>query len=132
MRHDRERLQDIFETIQLIEKYYCSEVLQQDEVLQAAMLHYLQVIGEACRALSETFQCQHQDVKWAEIIGFRHILVHHYFKIDLDLVKHVIEEDIPVLKRQIEILLQALPPENSNVGLENLNSERKTPVEDGE
>ena len=36
------------------------------------------------------------------MIGMRHVLVHGYFEIDLDIVWSVIENDLQSLKRQIE------------------------------
>jgi len=38
----------------------------------------------------------------------RNILVHEYFGIDLDEVWRTIEEDLPPLKEQIELLLSQL------------------------
>jgi uncharacterized protein with HEPN domain len=35
------------------------------------------------------------------MIGMRHVLVHGYFNIDLDIVWSVIENDLPLLKAQI-------------------------------
>lgn len=35
----------------------------------------------------------------------RHILVHQYFHIDLQIVWNVIEKDLPVLKSEIDALL---------------------------
>lgn len=38
----------------------------------------------------------------------RHILVHHYFDIDLAVLWGIVEKDIPKLKKEIEILLTKL------------------------
>ncbi len=42
------------------------------------------------------------------MIGMRHVLVHGYFETDKELVWRVIEQDIPVLKTQIEKILTQL------------------------
>jgi len=42
------------------------------------------------------------------MIGMRHVLVHGYFEIDLELVWSVIENDIPQLKQQIQKLKMSL------------------------
>ena len=68
----------------------------------------LSVIGEACRSLSNEFQAHHANVPWADIIGMRNILVHHYFGIDEDAVWSVVEKDIPELKFNIEAILKSL------------------------
>ncbi len=38
----------------------------------------------------------------------RHVLVHDYFDIDLDIVWRVIEQDVPALKRNIRNILVTL------------------------
>ena len=38
----------------------------------------------------------------------RNILVHHYFEIDLDIVKAVLEKDLPVLKSRIQAIQRDL------------------------
>lgn len=54
MRDDRERLLDIQEAIERIEKYAVRgrEAFERDELIQTWVLHHLQIIGEAVRALS--------------------------------------------------------------------------------
>jgi len=72
------------------------------------MVNHITIIGEACRALSDDFQARHANVPWADIIGMRNILVHHYFGIDTEAVWSVVEKDIPELKSNIEIILRGL------------------------
>jgi len=42
------------------------------------------------------------------MIGMRHVLVHGYFEIDLDIVWSVLENDLVPLKEQIQIVIQNL------------------------
>jgi uncharacterized protein with HEPN domain len=70
------------------------------------VIHHLQIIGEAANGLPERFRVSHPEVPWDQIIGTRHVLVHGYFEIDLDIVWAVIEKDLPPLKRAIEAILQ--------------------------
>lgn len=42
------------------------------------------------------------------MIGMRHVLVHGYFEIDVDIVWSVIENDLLLLKEQIQTVLQTL------------------------
>jgi uncharacterized protein with HEPN domain len=42
------------------------------------------------------------------MIGMRHILVHGYFEIDLDIVWSVVENDLQSLKEQISIAHKSL------------------------
>lgn len=84
MRSERERLLDILEAIERIEKYAAKgkRAFEVDELIQNWMVNHITVIGEACRSLSDDFQARYADVPWADIIGMRNILIHHYFGID--------------------------------------------------
>jgi len=42
------------------------------------------------------------------IVEMRNILIHEYFAVDLELVWDTVNEDLPVLKRQIEELQMIL------------------------
>lgn len=110
MRDDRERLRDVLEAIEHIEKYVVKgpTAFQSDELIQAWFLRHLQIIGEACRSLSASVKDSHPEIPWSKIIGMRHILVHDYFDIDLPLVWNVVEREIPGLKRSLIVILKEL------------------------
>ncbi|MGH9833216.1 MAG: HepT-like ribonuclease domain-containing protein [Blastocatellia bacterium] len=110
MRDDRERLLDIQEAIERIEKYAARgrEVFENDELIQTWISHHLQIIDEAARSLSSGLIQQHPEVPWPQIAGMRNILVHHYFGIDVVVVWTVVERDLPVLKRQVAAMLEEL------------------------
>lgn len=74
-------------------------------------MNHITVIGEACRSLSEDFQARHADVPWADIVGMRNILVHHYFGIDKAAVWSVVEKDLPNLREKIQEILRRLREE---------------------
>ncbi len=110
MRDDRERLKDILEAIEHIEKYAAKgrAVFEQDELIQIWFLQYLQIIGEASRALSANIRESHPEVPWTKIIGMRNILVHNYFEIDLPVVWNAVERELPELKRQLTSMIKEL------------------------
>lgn len=108
MREDRERLLDIVEAIERIEKYAARgmEAFEGEELIQNWIVHHLQIIGEACRGLSDELTRQRSEVPWANMVGMRNILVHRYFGIDLQAVWSVVEADLPVLRGKIEAILR--------------------------
>jgi len=53
-----------------------------DDVLQAAVLHHLTVIGEAINRLSADLKERHPEVPWRQITAVRHRIVHAYFDLD--------------------------------------------------
>jgi uncharacterized protein with HEPN domain len=107
MRSIRERLLDILEAIEQIEKYTGSgRHSLKDELVQVWVIHHLQVIGEAARAFPDKLRDSHPDIPWSQIIGMRNILVHRYFGIDEDIVWTAVDEDLPRLKQKVEALLE--------------------------
>ncbi len=85
MRDNVEKLRDIVEAIERIERYAVlgKENFEQNELVQSWLVQNLQIIGEASRSLSADFRENHSEIAWAQIIGMRNILVHNYFEIDV-------------------------------------------------
>lgn len=79
-----------------------------DEVLQAATLHVLQVIGEAAGKVSEHTREAHPEIPWQQIVGLRHRLVHDYPRVELPRIREIVENHVPPL---IEALEKIVPPE---------------------
>jgi len=86
MRDSKERLLDILQAINAVERYGDRDrtVFERDEMLQVWFLRHLQ------------------------IIGMRDILVHGYFEIDTDIVWNAVQRDLPLLEPAIERLLKKM------------------------
>ena len=67
-----------------------------------ATLYCLTVIGEAVRAMDDSFKSSHPDVPWRSIVGMRNFIVHEYEEIDYDKVWRVITVDLPALTPRLE------------------------------
>jgi uncharacterized protein with HEPN domain len=109
VRRDEQRLRDILEAIEKIDRYAAEghAAFEADERTQVWIVHYIQIIGEASRALSEDLRTRYPQIPWSVIIGMRHILVHDYFGIDLAEVWAVVERDLPVLQREVQAILSS-------------------------
>jgi len=114
VRSDRERLLDILEAIERIEKYACKgrQAIEKDELLQTWFVHHAQVIGEAAGKLSDELRADHPDVPWSEIVGMRNVLVHEYFSVDVEEIWTTVQYDLPRLKRKLAAILAGLPPDS--------------------
>jgi uncharacterized protein with HEPN domain len=110
VRTDRERLEDILDRCRLLEDHVLGRTdrLSTDPVLEAAAHYWIQVIGEAAANVSSELRDRHQEVAWRGAIGMRQILVHGYFESDLEVIRAVVESDVPVLRRQVEAILAEL------------------------
>ena len=108
MRDDRARLKDILVAIDriLAETVAGRDAFRSEAKLQVWVLYHLQVLGEACRGLSESFRTRFPDPAWKNAIGLRNILVHHYFEIDEELVWQVVEGDLLPLRHAVSSALK--------------------------
>jgi uncharacterized protein with HEPN domain len=82
----------------------------QDENLRLALVHLIQVIGEAARHVAPEIQLQHPEIPWANIVGMRHKVVHDYLDVDEDIIWAVVTSDLPPLLANLE---RIVPPEAS-------------------
>ncbi|HXH08952.1 MAG TPA: DUF86 domain-containing protein [Alphaproteobacteria bacterium] len=110
MRDPRERLRDMVEAIEHIERYASRgrDTFERDELIQNWIVRHLQIIGEAARAMPQEVRERATHIPWSKIIGMRHILVHDYFQIDTDIVWDFVEHDLSDLKQALHGLLDEL------------------------
>ena len=110
MRDPRERLRDILEAIEKIERHAQKgrRAFEEGELLQVWFVRHLQVLGESARALPRDVRDLAPSVPWSKILGMRNILVHDYFDVDTKVVWDVVERDLPELKPEIAELLRKL------------------------
>jgi uncharacterized protein with HEPN domain len=113
MRDDRDLLEDIRQAIGVIRRYTPADraTLDSDLPLQSHLVRHIQIIGEASWRLSAAVKAANPHVPWGRIAAMRHVLVHDYFRVDLDQVWNVVAVHIPILQPQIEAIVAALPPE---------------------
>lgn len=102
---DKSRLEHILQAITKIEEYtkgMTKQQLLEDSLHLHATAYNIQIIGEAVYKLTNEYKSSHSETPWRIIEKMRHILVHDYFAVDVDIMWLVIEDDIPILKQQIE------------------------------
>jgi uncharacterized protein with HEPN domain len=78
------------------------EELDEDEMLLFALVHAIQIIGEAASKVSPEGRRLMPDIPWREAIGIRHRLVHAYFDVDRDVLWKTATEALPALMKQLE------------------------------
>jgi uncharacterized protein with HEPN domain len=87
------------------------ETFDQDRILQLALTHLLEIIGEAARMVSAGGRATMPTVPWSQITGMRHRIVHDYRNVNLDRVWHTAVDDLPPLIKALEEVLPESPPE---------------------
>lgn len=108
MRTDYLYLSDIVQAAEAVSRFVADvdeAEFVADDLLRSAVLHKLAVIGEAAARVSPELRQANPGIPWADIVGFRNIVVHAYFAVDWRLVWNAATLDAPVLRRDIEALL---------------------------
>ncbi len=68
---------------------------------QAAVVQMIIIIGEASKSVPSDIRERYPDVPWKRISSMRDILVHGYYKVDLDVVWTVATEELGPLKHRL-------------------------------
>ena len=110
-REDRACLQDIRLAILRIQDYVegMAEADFLDDIkTQDAVLRNLEIIGESAKLISDDLKKAHGQVPWRSMAQLRDRLIHHYFGVNLDIVWGVVQQDLPILLPQIELILEEM------------------------
>jgi uncharacterized protein with HEPN domain len=93
---------------------YMPETLQAfeaNEPMQHAIMRLYTILGQAIKNLSAEFREQNGAVLWKDFTGFRDVIVHQYFSIDLNIVWRVTQEELPSVHRELLRLIAVHSPE---------------------
>lgn len=78
--------------------------------MQDATLFRLQTIGEAANNLPEEIKARYPEIPWRDIVDFRNLLAHRYWRIDLSIVWAILEPDgdLSALKTAVQQLIDEI------------------------
>jgi uncharacterized protein with HEPN domain len=109
---DKTRVLHILDAITEIEKYL-KGVSYEDFLANSekrfATIKQIEIIGEACNALTTEFKNAHLEIDWKPIRGFRNISIHEYFAVNFQIVWEIAQNDLPVLNEQFKDALLKFP-----------------------
>lgn len=60
--------------------------LSQNVMLDSAVRHQLEILGEAANSISKKTQNELPKIPWKQIVGLRNRLIHEYFDVDYDVI----------------------------------------------
>jgi uncharacterized protein with HEPN domain len=67
-----------------------------------AVLRNLAVVGEAVKSLPDDFRQEHAETPWASIAGLRNVVVHEYFRVNPDLIRDIVDNQLAPLLDDID------------------------------
>lgn len=83
------------------------DALIEDKLSLDGILYRIEVMGEVAKNLSEDFKNKFSEIKWGDIARTRDIIVHHYHDIDPEIIKKILEDEIPFLLKFVDNLKEA-------------------------
>lgn len=107
---DEQRIQKIYEYTRKLLTYIEDNCISKEKLLDDYALQWLVTtplynIGEQVYALSDGYKAIHCDIPWSMISGLRHRLVHDYDGTNWNIIADVVFEELPILLKQLEILV---------------------------
>ncbi|MCC6476080.1 DUF86 domain-containing protein [bacterium] len=98
------RIWDILECSRKVREFLGGLTYQEfleDERTQDAVIRNVQNIGEASSKISDDLKQRVPSVDWRRAVNMRHVLVHDYDKVRLDVVWEAAKHDLPQLEEAL-------------------------------
>jgi uncharacterized protein with HEPN domain len=108
MATDLDRAEHILEAIDRINNFIegvSEDAFLKDEKLMYACYANMIIIAEAASRITKETKKKIDKIEWQLITGFRNIIIHEYFRINWRLIWDVIENNLPVLRDEIQCLI---------------------------
>ena len=77
-----------------------------NDLVQAAVVQRILMMGEAAKRLSEEFRTSHPRIEWKQIAGMRDRCIHRYHDIRLETVCEVITVDALATERYLKTFVR--------------------------
>ncbi len=103
-------LADILHSIDKVKRYTANMSFVEfayDDMMVDAVVRNLEIIGEAARQLSPELREQYPAIDWVAVVGFRNIVIHEYFDVDLEIVWTIATQRLPQLQVTVQRMIEA-------------------------
>jgi uncharacterized protein with HEPN domain len=102
-------LADMLDAIAKVDRYAAGlsfETFEQNDLVVDGVVRNLEIIGEAARQLPHELRQRYPAVDWARVVGFRNIVIHAYFDVDVEIVWTIATQRLPELKAVLQQMLK--------------------------
>jgi uncharacterized protein with HEPN domain len=110
-------LQELLDGIRAILSYVegmTEEEFVRDEKTLDACIRRFQIVGEAAKKMPAKWKEDESKIPWKDVINFRNLLVHEYFRIDETLLWNTIGQDLEPLLAACERIQKRLEKETDD------------------
>jgi uncharacterized protein with HEPN domain len=94
------------EALSLVEGKIRSD-LDNDRLLNLALVRLLEIIGEAANRLSSEEQALNPEIPWLQIIDLRNRLIHGYDTVDFDILWNIVTKDLTTISVSLTNILKS-------------------------
>lgn len=102
LKHIEECIEKIEIIVDMLKSF---ENFENQWIERDAMIRNFEIIGEASVYISEDLKNKFPEIAWNEMRGMRNFITHEYFGLQLDSVWDTAVNDIPILKKQIQKII---------------------------
>jgi uncharacterized protein with HEPN domain len=104
-------LTDMLEVIEKIQRYTAGQTFEQfeeNDILVDAVVRNLEVIGEAAKYIPTEWRKRYPAIDWRRVVGFRNIVIHSYFAVDVEVVWTIATQQLDELKQVLTQMLREI------------------------
>ena len=81
------------------------ELFRDSELVVDAVTRNLELIGEASKGVPNDLRSRYPDVPWRKMAGLRDVVVHGYFRVDVQLLWDIVQRDVPTVRQKVAAIL---------------------------
>ena len=100
------RMRDAAQLAQEVVQTHQRSDLDNDRFFQLGLAKAVERVGESASHISDELLAEQPQIPWRKIISMRHVLVHNYWQVELDVVWETVQRDIPPLIAQLQRLIE--------------------------
>ena len=80
--------------------------LDNDRLFQLALVKAVELVGESAYHITDQLKAEHSEIPWRDMIDMRHVLVHNYWRVELDVVWDTVRDDLPFVIDRLQQLIE--------------------------